>query len=88
MECLKSSSHAAASDQSLVAWVKLVKIAEEMGTLLSYDDPGNIPTASDSRGKLLLKNFKRDLTSWERDTSSNVMNGNLQYRVPMYRESS
>ena len=81
MERLESSPYAAASDESLIAWVKLVKIAEDIGTVLSYDDPANIPTPSNPRGKILLKNFQKELDSWRRETSSDLANGSLSPRI-------
>ena len=76
MEWLESSSCAAPTDRSLVAWARLVNIAEHIGTLLSYDDTANIPTLSNPRGNLLLKNFEKELRSWRRETSSDIVNGN------------
>jgi hypothetical protein len=88
MECLKCSPYVAASDKSLLAWVKLVKIADDMGAFLPYDDPGKIPTPSDSRGKLMLKNFEKELISWKRETSSDIMRGSHRYRIAICGVSS
>jgi hypothetical protein len=80
LECLEGSQYSPSSVEMLVAWVKLVKIAEDISACMSYDDPVNIPTPSDSRGRLMLKIFEKELNSWRQESSANSMNG-----IPLHR---
>lgn len=76
-ECMEvlDSSCAAKSDKLLFAWVKLLKITEEIGTSFSFDDIGSIGSLSEYRIQVLLKSFEKALNAWERDLPSDVMNG-------------
>ena len=77
-ELLETTTSAAESDRCLVAWVKLLKITEEIGTTFSFDDIDNIASLSEYRVQLMLKGFEKAFTVWEKDLPPDVMNGKLQ----------
>jgi hypothetical protein len=74
-DVLTGSPLALPSDKSLVAWVKLMHISEEIGTSFSFDDPGNMVALSESRAPLLLRGFEKSLGIWRRQFDSEGMHG-------------
>ncbi|KAK3700908.1 hypothetical protein LTR37_015711 [Vermiconidia calcicola] len=87
LEYLGRSPNAAPSDRSLVAWVKLTIIGEEISSALSYDDPGGIATLADLKTQLMLKEFERKLSDWFTSTPETDMNDSLTtiyYSIRLY----
>ncbi len=66
---------ASTANKSLIAWVKLLKITEEIGTTFSFDDLDNIANLSEYRVQLMLKSFEKAFAVWERELPPDVMNG-------------
>jgi Fungal specific transcription factor domain len=64
VEVLETSPEAAPSDKFLCQWVRSQKIAEEVGTQFSMDDPFATVTISDPKVQYALKGFERDLQLW------------------------
>ncbi|KAK3705705.1 hypothetical protein LTR37_013148 [Vermiconidia calcicola] len=87
LEYLERSPNAAPSDRSLVAWVKLTIIGEEISSALSYDDPGGIATLADLKTQLMLKEFEGKLSDWFTSTPESDMNDSLTtiyYSIRLY----
>lgn len=71
VEYIDRAPGALPSDSTLLAWVRLLMIAEEISVAFCYDDPGAIASITDTRNQLMLKEFERKLSSWH----SNVTEG-------------
>lgn len=65
VDFLESTPDAISSDKILIGWVRLLIIAEEASTSLSFDDPGNMPSLSEHRVQLMLKSFEKRLDIWK-----------------------
>ena len=73
-EYLEISSDAAPTDRRLVAWVKLQRIMEEVGNVLSFDDPNATPSLAETRIQLVLKGFEKQIEGWKKSTARETMN--------------
>ena len=82
VDYLERSPNAVPSDRTLLAWVKLIMIAEEISNSLAYDDPGGIASISELRTQLMLKDFNKRLESWYTGIPEADMNSSL---VMMYQ---
>ncbi|KAI5851677.1 hypothetical protein DFP73DRAFT_164638 [Morchella snyderi] len=65
IEVLESSSQAAASDKAFCQWVKLQKIADEIGIGFAFDDPNANVTIDDQRVQFSLRGFAKQLEDWK-----------------------
>lgn len=65
LDYLENSPHAAPCDHLLVAWTRLWMIGEEIGTALSYDDPGDTASLLDTTTQLMVTAFEKRLTEWK-----------------------
>jgi hypothetical protein len=65
LDYLENSPHAAPYDHLLVAWTRLWMIGEEIGTALSYDDPGDTASLLDTTTQLMVTAFEKRLTEWK-----------------------
>lgn len=65
IEVLENSPDAAPSDKVLCQWVKLQKIAEEIGISFAFDDPNANVSIDDARVQFSLKGFARQLEEWK-----------------------
>ena len=77
-DCLKyleAAPNAAPSDKLLIGWVKLLNIAEEVASSLSFDDPRNMPSLSEPRVQLMLKSFEKQLETWKDGLITGGANG-------------
>jgi hypothetical protein len=68
LEHLEQAPDALRSDRTVVAWVKVTMIAEEISTSFSFDDPGGVASISELRTQLMLKDFSARLTAWYTNT--------------------
>lgn len=75
LEFLDAAPDAVTSDKLLIGWVKLLSIAEEVSTSLSFDDPGNMPSLAEPRVQHMLKSFEKRLDSWKAGLDSSGING-------------
>ena len=82
MDVLWRSPSALPSDKCIVAWVKLLKISEEIGTSFSLDDPSNRVRLSESRVQLRHKGFEKRLEGWKKQFGSDGVHGN--YTLILY----
>ena len=65
------------TDRTMVHWVRLVMIAEEIGVSFSYDDPGGIASITELRTQLMLKDFESRLTEWWTSVPEHEGNGSM-----------
>lgn len=77
VDFLEVSRDAVPSDRTVVAWVKLIMIQDEIGNSFAYDDPGGIACITELRTQLMLKDFERRLTDWWTTTPEIDMTGTL-----------
>ena len=75
VDFLEASPNAAASDKILIGWVRLLIIAEEFSTSLSFDDPANMPNLSEPRVQLMVKSFEKRLEIWKGSLGPVAENG-------------
>lgn len=78
VEVLESSPEAAPSDKVLCQWVKLQKIAEEIGIGFAFDDPNAIVSIDDARVQFSLKGFARQLEEWKSKCPPEAFHGTTQ----------
>lgn len=68
-DCLDSVANypkATQQDRYLVTWVKLLRITEELGTSLSFDDPSNMADLSEPSVQLKVASFEKTLEAWKK----------------------
>lgn len=73
-ECLRdleNSKEALLSDKSLCQWVKLQRLADDLGTQISPDDASHIDT-SDQKIQYALKGFERQMSEWGKQKSAEI----------------
>jgi hypothetical protein len=75
VDFLEAAPDAAATDKILIGWVRLLIIAEEASTSLSFDDPGNMPSLSEPRIQIMLKSFEKRLEIWKDGLEPDGQNG-------------
>lgn len=69
-DCLESlEQHPLASkhDHRLAAWVRILKITEEVGTSFAFDEPSNMADLSESRVQLTMTALQKSAEAWRRD---------------------
>jgi hypothetical protein len=64
LDYLENTPYAAPCDHILIAWIRLWMIGEEIGTALSYDDPGDTASLLDATTQLMVTAFEKRLTEW------------------------
>ncbi|KAK5688772.1 hypothetical protein LTS10_000750 [Elasticomyces elasticus] len=64
VEYMERSSDAIPTDRTIVHWVRLVMIAEEISVSFSYDDPGGVASIADLSTQLMVKDFDKRLNAW------------------------
>lgn len=72
LDLLETSPLALPTDKWLVAIVRLSRIAEEISTAFSMDDPGAELNFSEPRIQYQLKCFENQLHQWEKDVDVSV----------------
>lgn len=73
-ECLydlETSKDALPSDQTFCQWVKLQRLADDLGTQISTDDASQAGI-SDLKIQYALKGFERQMTDWKKQKPSEV----------------
>jgi hypothetical protein len=65
LDYLENTPNAAPCDHILIAWIRLWMIGEEIGTALSYDDPGDTASLLDTTTQLMVTAFEKRLTEWK-----------------------
>lgn len=61
---LEQSSNALLSERVLVAWTRLLIIADEIGGAFAFDDHGEMASMFDVRTQLMMDSFKLRLSQW------------------------
>jgi hypothetical protein len=64
-------------DKYLVGWAQLSKIAEEIHSSFSFDDPGNMVNLSEPRVQIMLNSFVKALEAWRRSLGPEGSHGVL-----------
>lgn len=73
-ECLRdleNSKESLLSDKSLCQWVKLQRLADDLGTQISTDDASHIDP-SDQKIQYALKGFERQMHEWGKQKSAAI----------------
>ncbi|KAL8673787.1 MAG: hypothetical protein Q9168_001799 [Polycauliona sp. 1 TL-2023] len=78
VDFLNSSSEALPSDPSLVEWVRLQRLADEVGNQISVDESSG-PGLSDAKTQYALKGFERQMKDWEKQSSKQVTSPSLNF---------
>lgn len=64
LDFLDQSPDAVPSDRTLVAWARMIMIAEEISTSFCYDDLGNMGSIAELPVRMMLKDYSSRLTLW------------------------
>lgn len=78
-ECLRDledSREPLPSDRRLCQWVKLQRLADELGTQISTDDAAHIDI-SDQKIQYALKGFERQMNEWVKQKSAEITSREL-----------
>lgn len=67
LEILETSPDALPSDKTLVQWVKLAHLGEEVLFQFSMDDPVTNVDITDPKSQYALKGFERRLAEWRKE---------------------
>lgn len=73
-ECLlnlENSPQSLPSDKNFCQWVKLQRLADELGTQLSTDDISHIDI-TDQKTQYALKGFERQMNEWEKQKTTEI----------------
>lgn len=73
-ECLRdleTSEGPLPSDKRLCQWVKLQRLADDLGTQISTDDASHIDI-SDQKIQYALRGFERQMNEWRKQRSAEV----------------
>ncbi|KAF2726147.1 hypothetical protein K431DRAFT_213930, partial [Polychaeton citri CBS 116435] len=87
IEYLQTSPNAVPTDRSFVAWCKLMIISEEICQGFSYDDYVGMGQIEDLRTQLMLRDFEKRLSDWEKSIPDTDFNASLRimyYTVRIY----
>lgn len=71
LDFLDTSSEALQSDQVLVEWVRLQRLADDVGNQISMDDSSS-SGVSDAKTQYALKGFERQMKDWEKQASKRI----------------
>ncbi|EER29622.1 Fungal specific transcription factor, putative [Coccidioides posadasii C735 delta SOWgp] len=72
IDMLKTSPDALPSDQTVIHWVKLAHITEDVGFQFSMDDPTTNVNITDPKIQYALKGFERQLDDWRKEVPSDL----------------
>ncbi|CZR59172.1 uncharacterized protein PAC_09064 [Phialocephala subalpina] len=82
LESLGQLPQASKSDNILAAWVRILKITEEVGASFAFDEPSNMADLSESRVQLTMTALQKSTEAWRRDLLPDVYDNyalKLQY---------
>ncbi|KAI4118995.1 MAG: hypothetical protein LQ345_001026 [Seirophora villosa] len=68
LDFLSTSSEALPSDSTLLEWVRLQRLADDLGNEMSVEELSNIGV-SDAKTQYALKAFERQMKDWEKQAS-------------------
>lgn len=78
-ECLhdlETSEDALPSDKTFCQWVKLQRLADDLGTQISTEDISHVGI-SDPKVKYALKGFERQISDWKKQKPAEVNSGKV-----------
>ncbi|KAL8755297.1 MAG: hypothetical protein Q9199_003737 [Rusavskia elegans] len=78
LDFLNTSSEALPSDSVLVEWVRLQRLADEVGNQISVDESSSLGI-SDVKTQYALKGFERQMKDWEKQASKQVTSPSLTF---------
>lgn len=71
LDFLNTSPEALPSDSVLVEWVRLQRLADDVGNQISVDESSSLGI-SDVKTQYALKGFERQMKDWEKQASKQV----------------
>ena len=71
LDFLNTSPEALPSDSVLIEWVRLQRLADDVGNQISVDDSSSLGI-SDVKTQYALKGFERQMKDWEKQASKQV----------------
>ena len=80
-ECLDSlanNPNASQTDKYLVSWIRLIRISEEIGLALGFEDVSSMANLSEPRTQIVMSGLQKTLQSWKVLVGSDV---NGMYRL-------
>jgi hypothetical protein len=83
LEVVASNPRASKLDKYLVSWVRLMKITEDLGSSLSFEDPSNMADLAEPSVQLKVTGFEKLLEAWKK-TSEPDVNGTVPMS-PIFR---
>ncbi|KAL8786357.1 MAG: hypothetical protein Q9213_002854 [Squamulea squamosa] len=78
LEFLNTSSEALPSDSILAEWVRLQRLADDVGNQISGDESASLGI-SDVKTQYALKGFERQMKEWEKQASKQVASLSLTF---------
>ncbi|KAL8718178.1 MAG: hypothetical protein Q9225_004656 [Loekoesia sp. 1 TL-2023] len=78
LDFLDTSSEALQSDQVLVEWVRLQRLADDVGNQISMDDSSS-SRVPDAKTQYALKGFERQMKDWEKQASKRIDSSSLTF---------
>ncbi|KAL8810551.1 MAG: hypothetical protein Q9200_002497 [Gallowayella weberi] len=78
LELLSTSPEALSSDPMLLEWVRLQRLADEVGNQISIDESSSLGS-SDVKTQYALKGFERQMNDWEKQASKQVTSSSLTF---------
>jgi hypothetical protein len=75
LETISNNPNVTKLDKSIVHNVKLLKISEDIFSAFMFDDPSNMPDLPESRLRLMMSGFERQLEAWKKGAELNERNG-------------
>ncbi len=83
LESLEQHSQVSKSDRLLAAWVRILKITEEVGTSFSFEDASNMADLSEARIQLTMNGLQKSAEAWRRGLDRDIFdNGMFQGLLP------
>ncbi|KAL8907772.1 MAG: hypothetical protein Q9171_005730 [Xanthocarpia ochracea] len=78
LDFLNTSVEALPSDSVLVEWVRLQRLADDVGNQISVDESSSLGI-SDVKTQYALKGFERQMKDWEKQASKQVTSSSLTF---------
>ncbi|KAL9038160.1 MAG: hypothetical protein Q9180_003300 [Flavoplaca navasiana] len=78
LDVLETSPEALPSDLVLIEWVRLQRLADDVGNQISLDESSSFGI-SDVKTQYALKGFERQMKDWEKQASKQVTSASLNF---------
>lgn len=79
LESLEQHRQASKHDHLLAAWVRILKITEDVGTSFAFDEPSNMADLSESRVQLTMTALQKSAEAWRRDLLPEVYDNGMYF---------